>query len=43
VCADDVDTGLKDSGIVDVVQVNLFSSVTPVEGLEASFELLMAA
>jgi hypothetical protein len=41
--ADDADTGLKDSGIVDVVQVNLFSRVTPVEGLEASFELLLAA
>ncbi len=42
-CIDDVDTGLNNFGIADVVQVNLFFKVAFVKGLEASFELLPIA
>ncbi len=41
VCANDVDIGLNDFGTADVVQVNLFSKVIFVKGLEASLELLL--
>jgi hypothetical protein len=41
VYVDDVDIGVKDFGTTDVVQVNLFFKVTFLEGLEASFELLL--
>jgi hypothetical protein len=41
-CADDATTGLKIFGTPDVVQINLFSRLTFVKGLEASFEFLLA-
>jgi hypothetical protein len=43
VCVYDVGTSLKDSGIANVLQVNLFFKVTFIEGLEANFGLLLAA
>ncbi len=43
VCVNDANTGLNDFGTVDVVHVNLFSRVTFVKGLKASFKLLLVA
>jgi hypothetical protein len=42
-CANDANIGLNNFGIVDVVQVNLFSRLTFVKGQKASFELLFVA